>query len=225
MGRYLIQCSSKVRLTREEREWEKGHRERARHIEILDGLDWALRQRDLRQCSLGVFIVYSWTERLGSELQIRKEAGFVAYSWIKKTGLPQMRVGLAPRACVHKGTGAIMLKVSWDQTREIGLQGLNSVGEVSVGGAVLSRKYPWRESYEGHFLYTLSIHTWTKGRFSHPSKPRLGLLGEGLAIFPCSLTGPRECQQHTFTQGFIHARLPLFPIHRDRVRHNAKAEN
>lgn len=105
---------------------------------------------------------------------------------------------LLPLECVHTSRGAIMLKVSRDQTREIGLQGLDLVEAVSVGEWSLGWRHPWRESYGARFLYTPLTYTHgPEESFADPLS---------------------QCRQLTFTWGFL-----CFP-HTGMMRWNTKED-
>lgn len=86
------------------------------------------------------------------------------------------------------------------------------VEAVSVGKQSLGNKYPWGESYGGHFLYTLSISA-HRGRLYQPSEHHLVSWGEALpfshwfeGMVP-DMVMP-IIHSPTFTWGFLH-----FPHH------------
>lgn len=115
-----------------------------------------------------------------------------------------------------------MLRVSWDQTREIGPQGLDLVGAVSAGEQSLGREYPWRESYEGHFLYTLLISTLgPEEGFPIPLSLGLGCW-EKASAFSLKTEAMVLDMAVPVSTAHIYPGLPLFPPHKGQERWNTK---
>lgn len=86
--------------------------------------------------------------------------------------------------------------------------GLANLGRNSLfrGDVFNVQKHSGVESYGGYFLHTLpSIYMQTEGRLCHPSKPHQWLGHSHRTESLTALTWLWRCQQHVFTQEFIHS--------------------